>query len=758
MRLTLRTLLAYLDDILEPSQTKEIGEKLHESSYASSLVSRIREVMRRRRLSAPTLSGPGVGIDPNTVAEYLDNTLPPDGVADVEKICLESDMHLAEAAACHQILALALGEPVEIPQRMRERMYGLGPSAEKLAVSEKAAAIGASSPELGSEAVAQVLAQAEPVHKSNGQSRAAAEGGRSFREGLPDVLKPRSAAGKIIAYVVAAAALLGWAYVTIMNSPFRPKETNKAVALANANLPQTELGPALGPQNATDIGQAAASPNRLIADATAPDERNIGTTTGDSGAEAGNLSTPDPRRAEKINAVGPDELEEPAPYRKAAVAAKESTTEDVTKAAQDETLPTEQSQPRLVAAPSINYVSKEGAVLYLDTTEQSWFRMQSRAQVRTLDRLAVPDPFDATFEIDSGRALLTVLPRSALQWMPPGETWGFGIDLARGQAVVRAASAADATGKADQPVALAVVLAGELWHLALAPGAICGVEAIPPEPSKFEQEPPASAWLAAIYVAAESVTVTRAGQHPYSTRLEAPDWLQVPLTPSLPNDPASPPLPSDPLRQMPKWLSATKGGSPSKSLVTIVERELVYNQPVVHSLPAVVKNPNPMLSEWAASTLGLIEDVDSLVEILRGARHEEARAAATAGLRAWLPRQAGNRETLKTSLGKHYPPAEAELVYKLLWGVDEEDLRTKEYSRDLIDLMSANDPSIRSLAFLHVKRLTHKDFGYRPNASETQRASALKQWRQQLERNEGALLPPARPRQAAPLKGQGSGG
>ncbi len=37
--------------------------------------------MRRRRLTAPTLSGPGVGIDPNTVAEYLDNTLPPDGVA-----------------------------------------------------------------------------------------------------------------------------------------------------------------------------------------------------------------------------------------------------------------------------------------------------------------------------------------------------------------------------------------------------------------------------------------------------------------------------------------------------------------------------------------------------------------------------------------------------------------------------------------------------------------------------------------------------
>src|SRR5215470_8421026 len=158
MRLTLRTLLAYLDDILEPAQAKEIGEKLNESSLASSLVSRIREVMRRRRLTAPTLSGPGVGIDPNSVSEYLDNTLPPDGVADVEKICLESDVHLAEVAACHQVLTLALGEPVEVPSRTRERMYALGPSAAKIAVAHTngSASLSTGTEELPSEALADV--------------------------------------------------------------------------------------------------------------------------------------------------------------------------------------------------------------------------------------------------------------------------------------------------------------------------------------------------------------------------------------------------------------------------------------------------------------------------------------------------------------------------------------------------------------------------------------------------------------------------
>src|SRR5690349_1324215 len=160
MRLTLRTLLAYLDDILEPAQAKEIGEKLNESSFASSLVSRIREVMRRRRLTAPTLSGPGVGIDPNAVAEYLDNTLPPDGVADVEKICLESDVHLAEAAACHQILTLALGEPVEISAQTRERMYALGPSAAKMALPESAGLAGRNSNGASHDGLDDVLAQA----------------------------------------------------------------------------------------------------------------------------------------------------------------------------------------------------------------------------------------------------------------------------------------------------------------------------------------------------------------------------------------------------------------------------------------------------------------------------------------------------------------------------------------------------------------------------------------------------------------------
>jgi hypothetical protein len=124
MRLTLRTLLAYVDDTLPPDQAREIGQKVAESHVAQELMERIKKVTRRRGLTVPPAAGPE-RIDANTVAEYLDNDLPADRVAEVEELALNSDVHLAEIAACHQILTLVLGEPAHVPPTARERMYGL---------------------------------------------------------------------------------------------------------------------------------------------------------------------------------------------------------------------------------------------------------------------------------------------------------------------------------------------------------------------------------------------------------------------------------------------------------------------------------------------------------------------------------------------------------------------------------------------------------------------------------------------------------
>ncbi len=143
MRLTLRTMLAYMDDVLDPADADDLRHKIEESDFASGLVDRIRGVMTKLRMDAPKLDGKGMGNDANTISEYLDSALEQDRVAEFERVCLESDKHLCEVAACHQILTIVLGKPADVPIELRERIYALG-DPEKAVVHVPGAAATAS--------------------------------------------------------------------------------------------------------------------------------------------------------------------------------------------------------------------------------------------------------------------------------------------------------------------------------------------------------------------------------------------------------------------------------------------------------------------------------------------------------------------------------------------------------------------------------------------------------------------------------------
>ena len=131
MRLTLRTLLAWLDDTLSPGEVREIGRQVAESTFTKELVDRIHRVTRQRRLTVPPRTGADA-VDANIVASYLDNELDPELVAELEKKCLTSDVHLAEVASVHQILSL-IGQKAKVPSEARRRMYGLVRGREAVA-------------------------------------------------------------------------------------------------------------------------------------------------------------------------------------------------------------------------------------------------------------------------------------------------------------------------------------------------------------------------------------------------------------------------------------------------------------------------------------------------------------------------------------------------------------------------------------------------------------------------------------------------
>lgn len=137
MRLTLRTLLAYMDDILEPADHEALARKIEASDFATELIHRSRDASRRLRLGAPDPSAGEAGDlhegadeqDANAMAEYLDNTLSPEAVAEFERACLapgdKGDMLLAEAVSCHHVLAMVLREPAEVDRDLRRRLYDL---------------------------------------------------------------------------------------------------------------------------------------------------------------------------------------------------------------------------------------------------------------------------------------------------------------------------------------------------------------------------------------------------------------------------------------------------------------------------------------------------------------------------------------------------------------------------------------------------------------------------------------------------------
>lgn len=254
MRLTLRTLLAWMDDTLDPDQVKEIGKQVAESPVARELADRINRVTRQRRLSVPGRSGPE-GTDPNTVASYLDNDLDADAVAEFEKRCLTSDVNLAEVASVHQILSL-LGHKVKVPEAARNRMYQLVKGRETIVPRRDSAAR---------------PAVKEPV----------------TRPIQPWVTPPPPPRPLIERYGPAAAcilliALMTWAARESLRMPLNPAQNLPPVAPTAQPAPSAEGGPAaagVGDLAAND----AASPGP---EAKAAPEPDVPTPTTDPAEEA----------------------------------------------------------------------------------------------------------------------------------------------------------------------------------------------------------------------------------------------------------------------------------------------------------------------------------------------------------------------------------------------------------------------------------------------------------------------------------------
>lgn len=727
MRLTLRTLLAYLDDVLEPHETREIGEKIAESEFASTLIKRIREVLRQRRISAPELAGPGSGPDPNVVAEYIDNVLPAANVSDFERLCLESNMHLAEVAASHQILTLVLGEPVEVSEETRARMHALG-SVGPFRLSDVNPNVSATPPTTPKPTTPEKKpSSSAAVTTSAGDAMPMTS--ESFEHGLPEYLKRGRHRSRTWTIVLIVMITLGWLALVAFDpamsfSPF-----------SDQSLTETEP---VDESISDDAADAAVSPAGDALAKPSAEGPSVAAATTDV------KPTPDSRAEVSINPPPPDELLPPPADGEGSA---EGTTDRTMAARTGEPMPPvaappmpEPTEPEPEPAPAapvppklseaeVMYESTDGVVLHRTGDEAPWLVLPRRSMIHVGDALAVPVPFSGHLRVGESDATLRLDGGSRVQRVPTPveDVPAFVVD--RGRLVFIRADGVEA------PTSFHVTVAGQGFRLELLePGTICGVEVRLAEPEGPMVPARGLPRMRSLVVASGAVQVAMGDAEPQEIR---PEDGRVQLA----RGPGQ--LETVSRDTLPAWVSLD--GEPmtmsARTLSIQFEKEFLPDQSVARSIPAIVRHRRAQMSEFAAQTLALTENVEELVHALK-AEHEEARLAAIGGLRKWLGKAGSDPQRLRDEIDRSFRSETAEIVTRLLWGYGAEDAKTAAVSQQLLEWMAHDEVAVRELAFYHVARLTGRRFDYRPILSPSQRQAALMRWSDYVGRNGGTLIAP----------------
>ncbi len=700
MRLTLRTLLAYLDDVLEPGEAREIGQKIQDSPVAAALVSRIREVMRRRRLTAPDIDGPEQGVNPNIVAQYLDNSLTDDLVADMEKVCLESDVQLAEVAACHQILTLVLGEPADVSSLQRERLLALCPG----------------------QPVGQLDMTPSPPNRNPkpapSPASATGTGGEGFEDRLPEFLKPSPWPSRVLPLAAVVLLVVVWIGMVV-------SDQQKMSGLFQPALHGLETPAGSQPVAVRDAAPAKSQPP---VKSDAPTEGATGkvVATGTAGVP--------PRQTEPtevaVTTPAPVVPESPVP---AVVESKSLPPMSAKPVVEDSAAPVPAPPPPAVPAVPVSYVSSDGILLQEKAADNHWSLTPRQGNLEPGDQLAALEPFEALLSIDSDTAKVTLLGDTLVQLMGPTRAARVGLGIHHGRVVLQSGRREDRL-----PVEFAIAAGQDLWKLELlAPETVIGIEVEVRETTGVDQDFGANGYLAECFVLTGAVRW--AGTRGQSQQVDGGHWFRIspgmgPMTDRSISEPI-------PLVESPDWLDPQrrKLSSALRRYADLFEKELAPADSVEQTLGTLAGDSRPKISELATRGLATMEDYPLLVTALAQSSHEESRFAARDGLRRWLASTPGAGATLSKELELRYPPAEAAMMLRLLWGYSDVDARNRATSLELVELLRSPRTEFRELAFFHIVRLTGQRHDYRPLDGGVRREPGVRRWLDHIER-EGALV------------------
>jgi len=784
MRLTLRTMLAYMDDIddLARADHEELGRKIEESEFASTLLHRIRDVSRRMRLGAPKTLGRGLGVDPNTVAEYLDNTLTGERVPELEKVCLESDVHLAEVACCHQILTLVLREPAEVDPALRRRIYAIDTQSEPATtgLEPEPVVAGAAGP-VGAGAAAGMPPL--PEHR-----------GTAVRERLevPEYLR-RGSRSRFWPIAITVALALGLMFVVV--SALGPLDaTNPAlkwllgggkkgtdVAQNSDTKPPKETPPGdpddkKQPEGATppatpDNASRDKDSQPAVDKAGSPDAKQTGTavepvvpatsgppTSGNAGLnQPKSVPPPAPVPDDRAAPVAPPPpaidakggapaTQVPGVALPAAPTAAPPGDFSVPPAPAGNSGPPPAEPPPAAANEAIGrFTSEQEVLLQLDAGQTEWHRVTPGATFRRGDKLLALPTFRPKITL-SGLEV-TLYPETLVDLLG-NDAQGIPalrINFGRVQMATPA--------RPDMRLRLSLGRSGGTLVF-IDPQATAAAEVRPYQLPGTDPEANPPRIGVALYATSGQVEwqADGAGDLPPAAggRLKAPGGLI--LAPFL----ADPGVPGSD-RELPKWLGvetlslldvrasqALNQAFDGKDAVTVVMREMAG--------PGQRRTENRSL---AARCLALIDEFDPFVELLNDPDQKAIWAQQIDSVQAALGRGPNVAVKIRTTFERQVGK-DGDDLYRMLWGYGREDLQGGS-AATLVDMLdndsSAFSLAFRVLSFQNLRTITGATFNYRPEATAAARAPAVRRWREQLKG--GLIVPkgsgPAKPATEAPV-------
>jgi hypothetical protein len=703
-------MLAYLDGILDPEDAEDIGRRIEKSEKATNLLHRTRDVMRRLRLAAPSLADRGPGLDPNTVAEYLDNTLHDTRVNDFEKICLDSDIHLAEVASCHQILTIVLGEAAEIDPATRQRIYQLAsvasPEAETPPVSagvETSSGNGESGGESGDKS-----AEPKPRHKPT----------------IPDYLREPRRRRRLLPLAIALATVACVAIVVLGALGQFKSGTRLGDALASVlrsdqagDEGAVEPGTELAEQPGTEaIKQPTAGPAKQPKTQSTEPPKTQPT-------EPPKTQPPEPPKAQPTEPPKTEHAEPPKTEQ-----AEPTKTEP---GEQPKTKPGGQPKVVPVAQPPIGVgalMSDERQVLLrFNPGASHWERVLPQGLAAAGEKLLALPTYRPLLALMSAGVTIQLVGGTRVELLPTDSAGAPGLRVDYGQLTMRS------VGKAGARLRLRVGNRSGTITFADAESFVA-LEVIPVHLPGTDPEVNPGSLVADVYAKVGQV-LWEEGADAQTMQIPAGSWVML-------SDQAT--RPPAPVKEFPKWVAgedmnrlekgADRLASETMARELQVDRSLRFGAGLV--LMELNEHSRPENRWLAARCLGYIGDFGPLVASLNDPDYPPVRTdESIEHLRAAVARSpqtaAGVRDALEKQYGQDAPK-----LYRMLWGYTKQGLKDNREAEGLVEDLGDETLAVRTLSFWNLRDTFGLGLLYRPTDREPIRRAHAQAWKRRLESGE----------------------